>query len=468
MGKGAQASEKSDPRDIENLSGHHPSPRASKPGRRSRKKTIPELGPVLAKTVRHFLPGLPGLLRRLPDARNPDQLYYPKETLVWSALLMFLLALKSRRQFRFESVGPAFLANLNALAGTWVETASHDDTVVYYLKRVAPEHFGQLPVYVVRRLIRMKALDRWRLWGAFPIAIDGTGQLFFRKRHCPHCLTRTGPDGRTVYFHNVVEAKLVTPTGLALSIATEFIENPQPHADKQDCELKAFPRLAEKLKANFPRLPIVLLGDSLYACKPVFDICKKNRWHFIFTFKRGALPALFAEFEALRDYAGKNRVADRKGQTLQHFAWVNDLDYQGHMLSAFECREDRPDGHHYFAWISDIPMGCRSVVTASNQGGRLRWKVENEGFNIQKNHGYELEHAYCSDESAVKILYYLLQVAHAINQLMIHGSLLRPFHQLLGSLRNFLRQLARSFATSVIAACHWHAATAMQIRLDSS
>jgi len=113
-------------------------------------------------------------------------------------------------------------------------------------------------------------------------------------------------------------------------------------------------------------------------------------------------------------------------------------------------------------------MGCRSVVTASNQGGRLRWKVENEGFNTQKNHGYELEHAYCSQESAVKTFYFLLQVAHAIHQLMIKGSLLRPFHQLLGSLRAFLRQLARSFATSVITASHCHDPTAIQIRLDSS
>jgi len=76
--------------------------------------------------------------------------------------------------------------------------------------------------------------------------------------------------------------------------------------------------------------------------------------------------------------------------------------------------------------------------------------VENEGLNIQKNHGYELEHAYCCDESAVKSLYYLLQVAHAINQLMIKGSLLPDFCKLLGSLSNFLRLLARSFAGCVI------------------
>lgn len=95
MGRGTQASQKTDPRDIQKLSGDHPWPRAGKPGRRSRKKTVPELGPVLAKTVRHFPPGLSRLPRRFPDPRHQGQLYYPKETLVWSAILMFVLAVKS-------------------------------------------------------------------------------------------------------------------------------------------------------------------------------------------------------------------------------------------------------------------------------------------------------------------------------------------------------------------------------------
>ena len=410
------------------------------------------------------------MLRRLPDPRRPDQLYYPKETLIWSAILIFLLALRSRRQFRFQCRGPAFVPNLNALAGSRVECASHDDTLAYYLTKLPPESVEELPPSMVRRLIRMKALDRWRLCGAFLVAVDGTGHLFSRQRHCPHCLTRKGSDGRLLYFHPVLEAKLVTASGLVFSIATEFIENADPHAKKQDCELKAFPRLAEKLKSRFPRLPIILLGDSLYACKPVFDLCNKYRWHFIFTFKKGALPALFADFVALRDYTPKNRLTHRIGETVQHLAWVNDLEYQGHTLSAFECRETRPDSEHYFAYLSDMPVGCRSVVTLCNQGGRLRWKLENQGFNIQKKHGYELEHAYCSHPWAAKNLYYFLQVAHAIHQLMIKGSLLRPFDQLLGSLRNFLCQLAESFAKCVIPSALWDARAppAIQIRLDSS
>ena len=403
----------------------------------------------------------------LPDARDPDRLYYPKAALVWASIDMFLLGLGSRRQLRLESLAAGFLANLNAVAGTHLETAPHDDTLVYYYNPLEPEPFAALPVVAVRRLIRMKALDRWRLGRAFLVAIDGTGQLFFRERHCPYCLTQKGSDGKTRYFHHVLEAKLVTANGFAFSIATEFIENHDPDATRQDCELEAFFRLAPKLKADFPQLPILLLGDSLYACQRVFDLCARHGWGFICTFKRGSFPALFGEFERLRDLDPRSRLTHSCGAVEQHFAWVNDLDYEGHRLCAFECREERPDANAYFAWLTNRPLGPRSVVTYANQGGRLRWKIENEGFNIQKNHGYALEHAYSDQLHVGQIFYYLLQVAHLINQLIVKGSLLAPFDETLGSLKNYLRLLGEALRKPIAPeAWDTEAARAFQIRFS--
>lgn len=78
-------------------------------------------------------------------------------------------------------------------------------------------------------------------------------------RHCPKCLERKAGDKTIYYYHPVLEAKLVTASGLAISLGvTEFIENVDPEATKQDCELKAFCRLAPKLKAAFPQLRICL------------------------------------------------------------------------------------------------------------------------------------------------------------------------------------------------------------------
>ena len=89
---------------------------------------------------------------------------------------------------------------------------------------------------------------------------------------------------------------------LVVSIDSEFIENNGEDAErqkqmseeerKQDCETKAFKRLAEKLKKAFPRLPIILLADSLYASEPVMDICRRNDWTLSSGIKQGASRAL--------------------------------------------------------------------------------------------------------------------------------------------------------------------------------
>jgi len=148
MGRGIQAAQAADSRGDGRLSGAAAAPGPRPPGRRRRPKEVPPLGEVLAKTERHFLPGLPAALGALPDARDPDRIVYPKQLLAWSGILIPLLGLGSRRQFRFEADTPAFAANLNALAHAHCETAPHDDTIVYYLKGVRPEPFEGLPAAV--------------------------------------------------------------------------------------------------------------------------------------------------------------------------------------------------------------------------------------------------------------------------------------------------------------------------------
>ena len=131
--------------------------------------------------------------------------------------------------------------------------------------------------------------------------MDGAGYLSFSHCHCPQCLTQKHSSGAISYLHPVLEAKLLTRTGLAISPASEFIENPPGRtptdyqAQKQDCELKAFDRLARALKASFPQLRLCLNFDGLCACGRTFAICQKYHWHFVVTFKEGSLPDLWQE-----------------------------------------------------------------------------------------------------------------------------------------------------------------------------
>ena len=43
---------------------------------------------------------------------------------------------------------------------------------------------------------------------------------------------------------------------------------------------------------------------------------------------------------------------------------------------------------------------------------RKRWKIENEGFNIQKNGTFDIGHLYSKNATAIKIHYLMIQIAH--------------------------------------------------------
>jgi hypothetical protein len=124
-----------------------------------------------------------------------------------------------------------------------------------------------------------------------------------------------------------------------------------------------------------------------------------------------------------------------------------------------------------FAWLTNFDIDADHVATLANQGARCRWKIENEGFNIQKNGGFNLEHAYSTGERQIKNFYLLLQIAHMILQLMERGSLLSDDCQrLFGSLRNLSRRLAESIRNRPIPpeALDPAAAASIQIRLNTS
>jgi hypothetical protein len=329
---------------------------------------------------------------------------------------------------------------------------------------------------MVQRLLRMKVLDDGRLFGHALVVIDGTEQLTFRERHCPHCLEHT-VGGQKRYYHPVLEAKLVTPSGLALSVGSEFIENTDPQATKQDCALKAFQRLAQRLDRDFPQLRICLGLDALYANGTVLAICEQYHWKYLITFKPGSLPAVWQEYQTLRELCPQNRLVRQPLQgPRQTFAWVADLEYRDeqnrpHRFHAFECVEPGGATTRCFAWLTNFTLRTENVAALANRGGRLRWKIENEGFNLQKNGGFALEHAYSTRPGPIKNWYLLLQIAHLILQLLERGNLLGQAPvRLFGSLRSLARRLAESLRQQLIPAELLDPAHcgAMQIRLNSS
>ena len=50
------------------------------------------------------------------------------------------------------------------------------------------------------------------------------------------------------------------------------------------------------------------------------------------------------------------------------------------------------------AFVTSLPV-AKSNVAEIAACGRARWKIENEGFNVLKNNGYELEHNFGHGET---------------------------------------------------------------------
>jgi hypothetical protein len=451
-------------------------------------------GRALVQTTRHFFPDLNVWLSRLPDTRVQEACTYDRRFLAWWGIHLYLLQLGSRRQLDFElrDGGPSVLANFNRLAETSQTTLPVHDTLDHFVGHVKLAGWLRLRNQMVQRLLRMKALDAARLLGQPVLLIDATGLICFQKRHCPHCLVQKHGK-KTLYLHHVLEAKLLGPAGVVVSLGSEFIENADAgdrkgksaEEIKQDCELKALYRLLPRIKKDYPQLRFVLSLDNLYACGPVFALAQQLGWSYVVTFKEGRTPALWREFQALMPECPENTLTRVWGDgRVQTFRWVKQLVHEDSLgrcwkLNALECTETNADGdRQYFAWLTALPVGQKTVEEIAEKGGRNRWKVENEGFNRQKNSGLNLEHVYSIDPENWKVYYLLLQIAFILVQLLERGSLLRrlaeeagrPFWKLFGSLKNVARRLLESvrFVTWEDSWFDPQEASRLRIELDSS
>lgn len=452
------------------------------------------VGQALVQTVRHFFPDFNTWLDRLPDTRVADACTYETRFLAWWGLSLYLFQLGSRRQLDYDlrDADTQVLDNLSRLAESFPPTLPVHDTLDHFLGHVALAGWEHFRTRLVQRLLRMKALDAARLLGHPVLLLDATGLLCFPRRHCPHCLVQRHGK-KTLYLHHVLEAKLLGPAGVVISLGSAFIENADAGGTKgksaeeikQDCELKALQRQQPRIKKDYPQVRFVLSMDNLYCCGAVFALCKQLSWSFVVTFKEGRTPALWREYGALREACPENVLrqpwVDRPAQ---EFRWVKAMSYEDSdkrewTVNALECRERSKDGpESYFAWLTDLPVGRSTVPQIAQRGGRDHWKVENEGFNRQKNSGLNLEHVYSSDPEKWKPYYLLLQIAFILVQLLERGSLLRRLaatrdrsvKQLFGSLKNVARRLLESVRYSRWEEGWFAAAEARQLRigLDSS
>lgn len=358
-------------------------------------------------------------LEEISDPRHQSYIVYSSRVLLATRILSAVFYIDSMRKTSEEFNSETVIANIGYLCGEELEELPYWETINNYLKRVNPQELQKAVCELARRLIRSKAFDGARIRGKFwQVLIDGSGMVASRTKLDGNYIFRVYHKGMeqeyTEYEYYALEAKLVLADNIVVSVMTEFVENKDGEWEKQDCERKACKRLMKRLKEMFPNLPICIGADSLYANHPFFQACEEYHWRYIVRFKEGSIPTVFQEYEALRKLSG-NRRKGTDGNISYRYDFVSDIDYEGHKLNCLEYAED---GKPYpFVFLTDLPLSHRNARETAFFG-RRRWKIENQGFNEQKNHGFALGHLFSRNCQAMKNHYYLIQIGHMIAQIM--------------------------------------------------
>jgi hypothetical protein len=387
------------------------------------------------KVFRAKLPVLLSRLSKIPDPRNPKKTKHKLTVLLIYGILVFVLQMSSSREANREMTRPVFWENLKLLFPE-LEKAPHHDTLKRLLWEIDVGQIEGAQIEMIRAWIRKKKFRRYLIGNCYPIAIDGTQKLARDWLWDEECLQRTfnkEEDPHTQYYVYVLQASLAFRDGMSIPLMSEFLSYTEgdPGNSKQDCELKAFYRLAERIKKAFPALRIMVFLDGLYANGPVMERCREYKWQFMIVLQDKSLPSVHGEFEAISELEPKNRHTRPWGNRRQCFKWANDIEYcfgpngkKTEIVHVVECMEtwqeiekegtqvvERQSRH---VWISSESLNRGNLHERCNLGARSRWTIETS-FLVEKHHGYQYEHCFSYDWNAMRGYHYLMQLGHMFN-----------------------------------------------------
>lgn len=439
--------------------------KAAMPNRKSEYRSVQEEQEVrqeaVTEQVRVFRSKLPILLRRLSkieDPRAPKKVKHKHTVLMIYGILTFVFHMASRRQANREMTRPMFMESLKLLFPE-LEDIPHNDTLMRLLSVIEVGEIEGALIELVRNLIRSKKFARYLIDNRYPIAIDGTQKCVRDTLWAEECLKREvgkGEDSKTQYYVYVLEASLAFANGMTIPVMSEILSYTQGDTgnDKQDCEQKAFKRLARRLKQEFGHLPIMVLLDGLYPNGPIMELCGKNKWDFMIVLQDKSLKSVWEEYEGLKKLENNNHFNITRGNRKEHFEWVNGIEYyygprgrKKQIVHVVVCEENWKEvakdsaevvtmqSRH--ARISSKPLGKWNAHNRCNLGARHRWGIES-GFLMEKRHGYHYEHMFSYNWNVMKGYHYLMRLGHLINILAIYSEALVKTVGELG-VRGFIR-----------------------------
>ena len=385
--------------------------------------------------MKSFFPSLPHWLNDLPDPRKLDRCRYSGSHLWFSIISTYFYRGGSRNAFDEKRNFGELPANFGELCGQKAGDPRFDgkpmvtcsDNAALHAARVDCKAVAEIPIRMMKLLLNRRLFDKARLFKRhYVLIVDGTVQ-----EKCREGFTSDGKSssGQARYRY-VVQVSILGPKGTLFPFMHESMDMHDPQTQKEDCELNAFLRLSQRIKALFPHLEICLVADALYGCQTVVKRCLEYGWKYVLTFKEKRQPTTWEEMIRLLPLNRSNVLRVNHGTTREDgrtdYRWIEEVilgEIQTNIILMGEITKESATLYAYMTNFSNFtPERIIEVASA----GRQRHRIE-DIFNIQKNHGIGLEHVFCADSTGAKNYYSMMQVALIYWQLYYHGHLKRVY-----------------------------------------
>jgi len=331
-----------------------------------------------------------------PDARRQTDSVYPMADIGLAAFSVFFMqspSFLSHQRHLEEGYGRS---NCQTLFG--LKKIPCDNHIRALLDPAEPALLDPVFSTVLDELQRVDGLAQFRRLGDHVlIALDGTEYFRSRKVSCPNCSTQTRADGTVDYLHTMLGATLVAPGHRqVVPLQPEFVA-PQDGADKQDCENRAAKRWLAVHGRQYAPLNPIYLGDDLFAHQPLCEAVQAAGGHFLFVCKPASHTLIQEYVTGVALDTLSVPVKRGRERATHRYRWLCDVPLRDGRdavrVNWLEIEIANPKGKVTYrnSFITDLPV-TRETVAELAACGRARWKIENETFNVLKNHGYNIEH----------------------------------------------------------------------------
>jgi hypothetical protein len=379
--------------------------------------------PLKSLTLEAIVNLLASTFGAVDEARAADQLRYPLHDILMSGFALMFFQPPSLLQFQRAMQQKRRRCNLPTSFG--VPEVPSDTQMREILDGVAPEVLrGVLPQLweKVRRAgwgpRFTTTLPSGQQQGTYStVALDGSEYFHSTQVQGPHCLRQPDPQGRVHYSHKLVGATVVRAgSPQVLPLAVEEVRNATGESAPQDCELTAGKRLIARLRREHSQMALSVIGDDLYSHGPFVEQLQQLRQHYVLVAKPSSPPTLLAAVAAAEGTEQRQTGQWTEGSGARQRTYTYRIVRALALESAVRVTYGEVGEHtgtgallYHNSWITNLDLDAANVAGVG-QMGRTRWKIENEQFNVHKNHGYELTHNYGHGQQTLSRVFYLLHL----------------------------------------------------------